>query len=97
MNHDERSLSRLLKAAAQSPRDIPATMPFPLEARILACWRSARLDDEMLLLATLCRHAMMFAAVVMVGSVGWNHFSNAREVPGEVVLAQLAKDIQIVP
>lgn len=45
MNHGKAPLDRLLRAAAQAPReDSWTTLPFPAEARILAAWRSSRME-----------------------------------------------------
>ena len=97
MKRDEHILRRLLKAAGQSRRETPAAMPFPLEARILAGWRSSAPADDWLHLASFFRRAVICAGLVMVASIGWSQLSNAREVPGAVALANLAQNIQIVP
>jgi len=99
MNRDEHILKRLLKAAAQSRRETPGAMPFPLEARILAGWRSSapEAELELLQLASFFRRAVICAVVVMVASIGWSQLSNAREVPGAAALANLAQAVQFVP
>ena len=97
MKRDEQILKRLLKAAGQSRREIPATMPFPLEARILAGWRSSAPEDDWLCLTRFFRRAVICAGLIMVASIGWSQLSDAREVPGAVAFANLAQDIQIVP
>jgi hypothetical protein len=97
MNRDEHILKRLLKAAGQSRQEAPLAMPFPLEARILAGWRSAVPEDDWSCLTGFFRRAVICAVLVMVASLGWSELSSAREVPGAVALAQLAQDIQIVP
>ena len=46
MNHGNSPLDRLLRAAAQAPReDGWNRLPFPAEARILAAWRSSRSES----------------------------------------------------
>ena len=97
MNRDEHRLKRLLKAARKSQRETPVSIPFALEARILAGWRSSVPEAEVLLLAGLFQRAVICAVLIMVASVGWSQFSNAREVPGAFAFAKLAQDIQIVP
>jgi len=97
MNRDEHILKRLLKAASQSRLETPAAMPFPLEARILAGWRSTAPEEDWLCLASFFRRAVICAVLIMVASFGWSRFSNDQEVPGAVALANLAQDIQIVP
>ena len=97
MNRNEHILKRLLKAARRSRRETPVAMPFPLEARILAGWRSSAPDEDRLWLAGLFRRAVMCGLLVMGVSIGWSQLSNAPEVPGASALVQLAQDIQIVP
>lgn len=97
MKRDEQILKRLLKAAGRTPLEIPAAMPFPLEARILAGWRSSAPEDDWLCLSRFFRRAVICAGLVMVASIGWSQLSDAREVPGAVAFASLAQDIQIVP
>ena len=48
MNDIDIQLQRLLRAAAHAPRDLPPEAPFPLEARVLADWRSGRVQTETL-------------------------------------------------
>ena len=97
MNHDEHSLRRLLKAAKPPQRETPVILPFPLEARILAGWRSVGPEDESLLLATLFRRAVIFATIIMFVSIGWSRIHDVNEVPGAAVMANLEHVIQVVP
>jgi hypothetical protein len=97
MNHDEHMLKRLLKAARKSERKTPVSMPFPLEARILAGWRSSVPEVEALVLVSFFRRAVICAILVMVVSIGWSQLRDAREVPGAIALSNLEKVIQIVP
>jgi hypothetical protein len=97
MNRDEHILKRLLKAAGQSRRETPVSLPFALEARILAGWRSAAPEEDPLIPAVFFQRAAICAVLIMVVSIGWSQLSNAREVPGAIALAQLARGIQIAP
>jgi hypothetical protein len=97
MNRDEHMLKRLLKSAGQSQRESSDEMPFTTEARILAGWRSAAPGEDWTGLAVFFRRAVICAVLVVVMSAGWSEFSNAREVPGAIALANLAQEIQIVP
>jgi len=97
MKHDEQALERLLRAARQAPGRTQGPMPFPLEARILAGWRSGVPEDESLLLAALFRRAVIFATIVMVLSIGWSQLEDTNKVPGAMVIANLEKVIQVVP
>lgn len=97
MKHDEQALERLLRAARRAQSETPVSMPFPLEARILAGWRSGAPEDESLLLATLFRRAVFFATVIMILSIGWSQMEDTPKVPGAVVIANLEKAIQVVP
>ena len=97
MKRDEHILKRLLKAAGKSQRETPGAMPFPLEARILAGWRSSVPEEDWSWLASSFRRAVICAVLVMVVSIGWSQFSTAREVPGALALSNLAQSVQIVP
>ena len=97
MNHDEHALRRLLKAASQSPTETSEAMPFALEARILAQWRRAAVEDDSMLLIGLFRRAVVCAVAVMIMSIGWSQFSAAREVPGATTLARLEQVIPVTP
>ncbi len=47
MNDGNTPLDRLLRAAARSPREATlSTLPFPVEARVLAAWRSSRSEGS---------------------------------------------------
>ena len=97
MKRDEHILKALLRAAGRLRTETPVAMPFPLEARILAGWRSAAPEADWLTLTSFFRRAVICAVLVVVVSFGWSELSKAREVPGAAVLAQLAQDIQIAP
>lgn len=97
MNQDKQRLKRLFKAARKSPREAPASIPLALEARILAAWRSPAPEEDMSWMASSFRRAVICAAVVMVASIGWSQFMDAREVPGAMALSNLVPDIRIVP
>ena len=97
MKHDENALDRLLRVARQAPSETPGSMSFPLEARILAGWRSGVPEDESVLLAMLFRRAVIFGTIVMVLSIGWSQLGDAPKVPGAVVIANLERGLQVVP
>jgi membrane glycosyltransferase len=99
MNRDEHRLKRLLKAARKPGREIPPSIPFALEARIIARWRSSAPEEklELLSMVSLFRRAMVCAVLVMIASVGWSQLSNVHEVPGATALANFVQDIQIIP
>ena len=97
MNRDEHRLKRLLKAARKSQRETPVSIPFALEARILAGWRSTATEEDWSGMVSYFRRAVACAVLVMVASIGWSQFTNAREVPGALALSNLAQAVQIVP
>src|SRR5438552_6951179 len=97
MNRDEHVLQRLLKAARKSQRETPEEMPFPLEARILAGWRSGVPTEDWTGMVIYFRRAVACAVLVMVVSIGWSELTSAREVPGATALENLAQAVQIVP
>lgn len=97
MNRDEHILKRLLKAAKQPRRETPVSMPFALEARILAGWRSSAREEDWSGMMSCFRRAVACAILVMGVSVGWSQFTTAREVPGAMALSNLAQAVRIVP
>lgn len=97
MNRYSHILNRLLKAAKQTPRETPVSIPFALEARILVGWRSAAPEQDLSGVVSCFRRAVICAVLVMVMSIGWSKLSDVHEVPGAMAFLNLAKDIQIVP
>jgi len=95
MNHEEHRLKRLFEAARMSQRETPASIPFALETRILAGWRMSGPDEYWPDTAGYFRRAVACAVLVMVVSIGWSRFTNAREVPGALALSNLAQAVQI--
>jgi len=97
MNREEHILKRLLKAAGRPQRETPVAMPFPMEARILADWRSSATVEDWTGMVSYFRRAVACAVLVMVVSIGWSQFTEAREVPGAAAFTNLAQAVQIVP
>ena len=97
MNHDEHALSRLLRSARRISASAPEAMPFTLEARILARWRSGMPEEDLAWLAGVFRRAVICAGVVMILSLGWSQLSAAREVPGATTLTRLEQAIPVEP
>lgn len=97
MNRDEHALNRLLKAARQSQHDTPVSPPFVLESKVLAHWRAAKGEDEFALLAGLFRRAVVWAAFVMIVTLGWSRIVSSDDVPGVTALANLVSGMQVVP
>jgi hypothetical protein len=97
MNREEHALKRLLASARKSPRETAGSIPFSQEARILAAWRSSAPGEDLSWMAGSFRRAVILAGIVMVASIGWVQFMNAREVPGAQALSNLVPDVRIVP
>ena len=57
MNRTNSCLERLFRAAARSPKPLPAEAPFALEAQVLAAWRAGLEEDRSLSLLPLFRAA----------------------------------------
>lgn len=95
MNRDENILNRLLKTARKSQRETPVSIPFALAARILAGWRSSAPEEDWSGMASCYRRAVICAVLVMVATIGWSQFTDAREVPGAMALSNLAQAVQI--
>ena len=93
----DRSLQRLLKAAAQAPLDAPDSLPFGLEARTLAQWRSAPASDDFAPLAAFFRRAVIFASLITVLSMVWSSRDNGNPAAGAVALANYEIAMQLPP
>jgi len=56
----DRSLQKLLEAAARAPGEASEGPSFALETRVLAQWRSLEVENEFAQLANLFRRAVAF-------------------------------------
>ena len=98
MNRLYHSLQRLLKAAAQAPKAAPVTPPFALETRVLAQWRAAAGEDEFAFLTKLFRHAIVYASLVMLLSIGWNFLEKSKGATASTTaLAEYAMTMKLPP
>lgn len=57
-------LDRLFRAAARAPQEAPATVPFPLEARVLAALRQGPRPDDWFAFLPLFRGGLAVAVGV---------------------------------
>ena len=76
MNPLDNQLSRLLRAAAQAPREASISeLPFAAQAQILAAWRSVR-QESVGWLANWLRAGLAAAALVTALALGlsWSTF-----------------------
>ena len=70
MNKSEHDLNRLIRSAAQAPREIPTEAPFGLEQRVLARWRHrAEAVEEWFSLLPLYRRALLVACVLALAAL----------------------------
>lgn len=72
MKPTDKTLQRLLNAAAKAPSEIPIAPPLGLETRVLAQWRAATADDDSASLFAFFRHAVVGASLVLVLSAVWS-------------------------
>ena len=92
----DHSFQRLLSGAARARRETPETIPFPIEARVLAQWRDGETEDEFAVLVQLFRRAAVCAVVIMTLSGGWNYVETRNEA-GTLALASYAMKMQLPP
>ena len=85
----DRSLQKLLAAAAQARRNPPESAPFALEAAVIAQLRSPEREDEFARLVPLFRYATVFGLAMMLLSGAWNYF-NSQSNSGTTALASYA-------
>jgi hypothetical protein len=94
MKANERSLQRLLDAAAKAPTEGIGAPPFGLETRVLANWRAAREDEEPAFLFLFLRRAMIAASFILLLSAAWS-FTRPSIGPAGEEAAQLDYQIQM--
>ena len=97
MKSFDRSLQKLLDAAARAPKEAPSQLPFALEARVLARWRSLEMEDEFDQLVNLFRRAVVFGSLIMILSIGGSWLQNRSESASLTALASYAMTIQLPP
>jgi hypothetical protein len=97
MNLSDHSLQRLLRSAAQAPKDAPASPPVALEAGVLAQWRNAEAGDDYAFLVNLFRRAVVFASLIMVLSIAGSWLAHINESPSKTTLANYALTVQLRP
>jgi hypothetical protein len=98
MNKPDHDLKRLYKAAAQGARDIPAEMPFDLERRVLALWRSgAAAVDEFFSPLPLYRRALAFACALVVAALAFYCWEWSQPPSDEVVIINAPVSLTYLP
>lgn len=85
----DRSLEKLLKAAARAPREPAGPPPFGLEAAVIAQLCNTGPEDEFARLVPLFRYAMVFGLVMVLLSGAWNYFQG-QSSSGATALASFA-------
>jgi hypothetical protein len=98
INRSEHDLKRLFKAAAQAPRDVPAEVPFDLERRVLALWRSGTAAvDEFFSPLPLYRRALAFACVLVVVALAFYCWGLTQQPSDEVVIINSPVNLTYLP
>jgi hypothetical protein len=98
MNKPDDDLKRLYKAAAQAARDIPAEVPFDLERRVLALWRSgAAAVDEFFSPLPLYRRALAFACALVVAALAFYCWEWRQPPSDEVVIINAPVNLTYLP
>jgi len=98
MNESDHDLKRLYKAAARAARDIPAEIPFDLERRVLALWRSgAAAVDEFFSPLPLYRRALALACVLVVAALAFYCWGYSQQPSDEVVIINSPVSLTYLP
>ncbi len=92
----DHQLRRLLKAAAAAPR-VSGAVPFALETRVLAHWRSSPAEEAAEIPAGLFRWAVMAAGLVMLVSIALNYRAIETDPPSELAIADYAITMNLTP
>jgi hypothetical protein len=98
MNKASHDLKRLCKAAAQAAREIPVEVPFELERRVLALWRSgAAAVDEFFSPLPLYRRALAFACALVVAALAFYAWEFSQAPSDEVVIINTPVSLTYLP
>jgi hypothetical protein len=91
------ALRKLLKASAQSPKPDPDLLPWTVETRVLAAWRTGIDRNELTPLPALFRQALVCASMVMLLSIGWNYVQSRNETAYSMVQASYEMTVALLP
>ena len=94
MKATDKTLLRLLNAAATAAPESADAPPQGLETRVLANWRAAGSDDESVSLFAFFRRAVVGASLVLVLSAAWSLTQSSGSGIGDEA-ALLDYDIQM--
>ncbi len=97
MRNNNDPLTRLLKAAASAPQDLPADVPYGLEQRILAGWHSLAAHDETSGLLPVFRWAFVCALLAIVLSIFFNYRFLSPPTPNEFSIADSVIKLSLLP
>ena len=98
MNKSEFDLKRLLKAAAQATRVVPLEVPFEIERRVLALWRSgAAVVDEFFSPLPLYRRALAFACMLVIAALAFYCWEWSQPPSDEVVIINSPVSLTYLP
>ena len=85
----DRSLQKLMKAAARAPREVAGPPPYALETAVIAHLCDTGPEDEFAWMVPLLRYAAVFGLVMMLLSGAWNYFGG-QSGSGATALASYA-------
>ena len=98
MNKSDHDLKRLFKAAAQAPRAVCAEMPFDLERRVLALWRSgAAVVDDFFSPLPLYRRALAFACALVIVALAFYCWDLSEQPSDDVVIINSPVTLNYLP
>jgi hypothetical protein len=97
MKAHDRQLQRLLEAAACVTSPPTGDVPFALEARLLAAWRSRPTPDEGVALLHLVRQGLAWACALMLVSTALSYFQWQRQGVDEWTYARSFARITLIP
>ena len=98
MNKSDHDLKRLFKAAAQAPRAFCAEMPFDLERRVLALWRSgAAAMDDFFSPLPLYRRALAFACALVIVAFAFYCWDLSEQPSDDVVIINSPVTLNYLP
>ncbi len=99
MNGRNEQLNQLLKSAARASLPLPVEAPFAVQAKVLAHWRRWPADSSDLAHAflPLIRRAAVCACILMLLSLAFTYRTLSNPESEEVIIANSAVDLTLLP
>ena len=98
MNKNDQQLNRLFKSAILAGRESVGAVPFEVEERVLADWRShSRSDNGLCGMLPLLRLALVLACSVVVAALAFDYREMSQPPADEVAIINSPLSLSALP